>query len=142
MMILADGTASLIARQASMPERFGIRTSSRTTSGAAVAARLGALDAVAGLADDLDAVLGGEQHRQPASEQLLVVDDQHPDGLGPVRSRQPRAHHDTTGRYVGHGWGTTAHGVTRTGRPAGQPPVSPGAIRRCPAQSTSSEITP
>ena len=40
MMILADGTASLIARQASMPERFGIRMSSRTTSGAAVAARL------------------------------------------------------------------------------------------------------
>ena len=39
MMILADGTASLIARQASMPERLGIRMSSRMTSGAALAAR-------------------------------------------------------------------------------------------------------
>ena len=81
MMILADGTASLIARQASMPERLGIRMSSSTTSGAAVAARLVPSSAVAGLAHDLDAGLGGEQHRQPATEQLLVVDDQHPDGL-------------------------------------------------------------
>ena len=40
MMILADGTASLIARHASMPVRLGMRTSSSTTSGAAVAARL------------------------------------------------------------------------------------------------------
>ena len=40
MRILADGTASLIARQASMPERLGIRMSRSTTSGAAVAARL------------------------------------------------------------------------------------------------------
>ena len=40
MMILADGTRSLIARQASMPERFGIRTSSRTTSGATLSARV------------------------------------------------------------------------------------------------------
>ena len=57
MMILADGTASLIARQASMPERLGIRTSSRTTSGAVLVGERGALDAVTGLADHLDAVL-------------------------------------------------------------------------------------
>ena len=34
MMIFADGTLSLMARQASMPDRFGMRTSSSTTSGA------------------------------------------------------------------------------------------------------------
>ncbi len=38
MMILADGTASLMARQASMPVRLGIRMSSSTTSGATAAA--------------------------------------------------------------------------------------------------------
>src|SRR5215210_3785009 len=40
MMILEDGTASLMARQASMPDRFGILTSRRTTSGATPAARV------------------------------------------------------------------------------------------------------
>ena len=82
MMILADGTASLIATQASMPERFGMRTSRRTTSGAALAARFGALDAVTGLADDLDARLDAEQHGEATAEQLLVVDDEDPDRLG------------------------------------------------------------
>ena len=35
-----------------------------------------------GLADDLDAGLDGQQHRQSASEELLVIDDEDPDGLG------------------------------------------------------------
>ena len=36
-----------------------------------------ALRAVGGLADDLDAVLGVEDHRQPGADQPLVVGDQH-----------------------------------------------------------------
>src|SRR6478736_6197442 len=39
MMILVEGTASLIARQASIPERFGIRMSRSTTSGVVLVAR-------------------------------------------------------------------------------------------------------
>ena len=38
-MILAAGTASLISWHASIPERFGMRMSSRTTSGAVLVAK-------------------------------------------------------------------------------------------------------
>ena len=81
-MILAAGTASLISWQASIPERLGILMSSSTTSGAVLVGQRDALDAVTGLAHDLDAVLDGEQHGEAAAEELLVVDDQHPGRLG------------------------------------------------------------
>ena len=38
-------------------------------------------DAVTCLTHDLDVVLDAEEHRQPATEQLLVVDDGDPDRL-------------------------------------------------------------
>ena len=44
----------------------------------------GALETVARLADHVDALLGRQEHRQPASEQLLVVDNKDPDWLYPV----------------------------------------------------------
>ena len=139
MMILADGTASLIARQASMPERLGIRMSSSTTSGARAGRERGALDAVAGLADDLDARLDAEQHGQAAPEQLLVVDHEHPDGLGlvSVASCGHRAHHGTTGRVRWHPCGSrnAGRGMARSGHPRRRERISS-------ASPTSSEITP
>ena len=81
MMIRAVGATSLIARHASMPDRFGIRTSIRITSGTVGRGQRRGRDAVAGLADHLDVVLHAEQHGQPAAEQLLVVDDGDADGL-------------------------------------------------------------
>ena len=39
MMILVDGTSSLIAMHASIPDRRGIRTSISTTSGSSSSAR-------------------------------------------------------------------------------------------------------
>ena len=75
-----------------MPERLGIRMSSSTTSGAVRSREGGALDAVAGLADHLDAGLGAQQHGQPAPEELLVVDHEHADRLAP-----------RVGRRLGHG---------------------------------------
>ncbi len=81
MMIRAVGATSLIATHASMPERLGIRTSIKMTSGYGGRGELCRGDTVTCLADDLDVVLDAEQHRQPASEQLLVVDDRNTDGL-------------------------------------------------------------
>ena len=52
-----------------------------TTSGAVRVGEGGALDAVTGLADHLDAGLDGQQHGQTATEQLLVVDHEHADRL-------------------------------------------------------------
>ncbi len=57
MRILAVGTTSAMARVASMPLIFGMRTSMRITSGAASSALAHGLLAVLGLGDDLDARL-------------------------------------------------------------------------------------
>ena len=53
---------------------------------------------VGGLADDLDARLGVEDHREPGADDLLVVGDEHPDAhvAAPVRGStavtvQPRS---------------------------------------------------
>ena len=75
----------MIATHASMPERLGIRTSIRTTSGTVGGGELGRGDAVAGLADHLDVVLDAEEHREAAPEELLVVDDGDADGLATRR---------------------------------------------------------
>ena len=81
MMILADGHG-LLDREAGLDagalrhpdvEQHDVGRSARR--------ELGALDAVSGLADDLDARLDGQQHRQPSPEQLLVVDHEHSDGF-------------------------------------------------------------
>ena len=43
--------------------------------------QVGRTDPVTGLADDLDAGLDTEQHRQSTPEELLVIDDDHAHGL-------------------------------------------------------------
>src|SRR5674536_363250 len=63
MMIRALGTASLIAVQASMPPRRGIRTSMHDV-GQGVGGLAYRLGAVTGLADDLDVRLLLEHHLQ------------------------------------------------------------------------------
>ena len=42
------------------------------------------LGPVVGLADDGDVRLGVEDHPQPGADELLVVDEQHPDHVGPL----------------------------------------------------------
>src|SRR3954453_4936130 len=86
MMIRAVGAASLIATHASMPDRFGIRTSIRITSGTAVAGSSVAAPPlppppVPRLADHVDVLLDAEKHGQSSPKQLLVVDNHHPDRL-------------------------------------------------------------
>ena len=83
MMILVDGTASLIARQASTPVRRGIRTSSRITSGAVVIASSVAVMPSAASPTTSMSMSPRQQHDQAATEELLVVDDQDADGFGP-----------------------------------------------------------
>ena len=84
-----------------MPDCLGIRTSMSTTSGTVPAARSAAAAPSLGLADDLDVVLDVEQHRQPATEQLLVVDDDDADGLtarlGALLTYVSPRNHGTTG---------------------------------------------
>ena len=119
-----------------MPERFGIRTSSSTTSGAVRSARCGALDAVTGLADHLDAGLDGEQHGQAAAEQLLVVDHEHPDRLALAVDR--RVGHAGIMARTDPGWRTLGRHPDGEGGPIGPPshgrtPVS-GAARQSSSQ--------
>ena len=142
MMIFADGTASLIAQAGLDAGALGHPDVEQHDVGRDARGEVGALDAVAGLADHLDAPLGGQQHRQSAAEEFLVVDDQDPDGLVPgVRSCS------STGESW-HVWVTFAGtngvavphvGVARSGHPA--------SIVWCPTRSAgqpprSSEITP
>ena len=118
MTILALGTTSLIAVQASMPLRRGIRTSISTMSGSSVDGQLDRLGAVAGLADDLDVGLLAEDHLQPTAEQRVVVDDEHADRLGAAGDREARRPRRLTcvlghprillGRCVGRGAGPIA----------------------------------
>ena len=65
--------------QASRPGRLGIRTSSRTTSGMVSTARsVAAMPSPASPTTSMSR-LDAEQHGQAAPEELLVVDDDHPD---------------------------------------------------------------
>ena len=55
-----------------------MRMSITTTSGRSRRTSVDRLDAVVGLADDLEVVLGVEQHAQPGPEQHLVVGEHDP----------------------------------------------------------------
>ena len=145
MMILAEGTASLMARHASMPDCFGIRTSSSTTSGAAVAASSAPSSTVAGLAHDLDAGLDGEQHGQTAPEELLVVDDEDPDGLRPRCVGPPRRIMTRLGGMTARrGHRRAMWQLVRVARTGCSAPAHMGYAGRglLDGQSRSSEITP
>ncbi len=90
MMIFAGGHG-LLDRQARLDARaLGHADVEQHHVGRRALGERGALDAVAGLADDLDAGLDGEQHRQAAAEQLLVVDHEHADGLAARSGRMIR----------------------------------------------------
>ena len=65
-------------RVASMPSIVGMRTSITTTSGRSRSNRADRVGAVDRLADDLEVVLGVEDHPEPAAHQGLVVGDHDP----------------------------------------------------------------
>ena len=74
------GTAQ-IWRVASIPSRFGMRMSMRTTSGLELGRLTDRRVAVVGLADDLDVGLALEDHPEPGADKALVVrqeDADHP----------------------------------------------------------------
>ncbi len=73
---MADGSRP--NRVTSSPSSFGIRMSTRHTSGRS----LQALRAVGRLAHDLHAALGLEDQPEAGAHHLLVVGDQNPDGVG------------------------------------------------------------
>ena len=78
----AAAGSRVISRVASSPSMPGIRMSMSTTSGPwAAACDTGRL-AVGGLADHGDAVGGVEDDAESRADQLLVVDDEHPDRRG------------------------------------------------------------
>ncbi len=72
----------MICPAASMPERLGIRTSIRTTSGMSSVRLLHGLGAVGCLADELEVVLTLQDHLQTPAEQRVIVDDHHAQTLG------------------------------------------------------------
>ena len=68
-----------------------MRTSISTTSGSS-APRLGdRLDAVARLADDLDVLLGLEDHAEAGAHERLVVDDEDANAHSAVTGRRARS---------------------------------------------------
>ena len=69
----------------------GMRTSIRTSVGRAAVGERDGLDAVRGLADDLDVGLGFEDRAQPAADDRLVVGEEHADGRHRGVSRSLRA---------------------------------------------------
>ena len=77
-----------------MPSSAGMRMSNRHTSGRSRRASSTASPPVGGLADDLDARLGVEDHREPGADDLLVVGDEHPDA---------HAGRPGPGQHGGHG---------------------------------------
>ena len=81
MMILALGATSLMAVQASMPPRRGIRTSISTMSGSRSAALSTASAPSPASPTTWMSSSCGEHDLQAAAEQGVVVDDQHPDRL-------------------------------------------------------------
>ena len=86
--------AAAIRRVASMPSISGIRMSISTTSGSSSRDAVDACSAVGALADDLDVVLGLEDHAEAGADQRLVVDEQHADAHAgtDAPSGQPGAH--------------------------------------------------
>ena len=62
-----------------MPSMSGMRTSISTTSARTAASEAQRLPAVAGLGHYLQVRLGIDQHLEPAADQLLVIDQRHPD---------------------------------------------------------------
>ena len=101
--IRADGTASAMARVASMPLTLGHADVHQDDVRRELLGRGDGGVAVLGLADDLDAVLVLEDHRQAAAEQGVVVADHDPDGVAI--------------RYLVAGLGLVGHPPERT--PAG-----------------------
>ena len=67
------------SRVAARPSIRGMRTSMSDEVGRAAAGQRDGLDAVGGLADDLDVGLGLEDRPQPAAHDRLVVGEQHAD---------------------------------------------------------------
>ncbi|SNQ45832.1 hypothetical protein FRACA_1140006 [Frankia canadensis] len=94
------------------------------------------LGTIRGLADDLDVNLLAEHHLQPATEQCVVVDDEHPDR---IRLRRRRQHllsallihrHLTSLDHLHPGYATprdyTRGGVPCTPTPEANGPTPPG----------------
>ena len=80
-MILADGTASLMA-----PARLDTGPAwhpyvEQDHVGRGLDREVGGGHAVGGLADHVDVGVSAEQHDQATTEELLVVDHQHADGF-------------------------------------------------------------
>ena len=90
-LTLAVSSAWQIRRVASIPSRWGIRMSMRTTSGRCVPGQRDRLGAVAGLADHLEVRLGVDDHPEAAAHERLVVGDQHADRHGPRSASGKRA---------------------------------------------------
>ena len=75
----ADASAARIRRVASRPSSSGMRMSISTTVGRKRAAFSTASSAVAGLGDDLDVLLAGEEHAEAGADHRLVVGDEDAD---------------------------------------------------------------
>ena len=102
-------------------------------------ASVGALDAVAGLAHDLDARLDAEQHRQAAAEELLVVDHEHPDRLTLASIvAQPRRIMTRRTPIGASGWSQSTGWPVRATRAS----IAPRRLDRVRPSPRSSEITP
>ena len=82
MMQAISGCCERISRHTSIPSPSGSRTSSTATSGLVAGMRPYGLLGGAGLADDLEVVLGLEQLAQAAAHDLVVVEQEHPGGHG------------------------------------------------------------
>ena len=74
-------------RVASIPSSSGMRMSISTTSGFSAPDLLDGVEAVGGLADDLEVVLGVEDHAEAGAHERLVVGDQQPDAHATLNSR-------------------------------------------------------
>ena len=92
---------------ASIPDRRGIRTSIRTTSGISSVGLLDRLLAVGGLAHQIQVRLAAEDHLEAAPEQRVVVDDHDAEpfdvALAFLRHRCSFAHPLTLGRGLSLG---------------------------------------
>ncbi len=106
MRIFVDGATALICAQASIPERRGIHTSMRTTSGSSSSTRSTPRPRRRP-PHDVEVVLDGQDHLQSPAEQRVVVHDDDPDRLAhgapsPVRAG-PDAGGPLPGRRSWHG---------------------------------------
>ena len=78
-----------MARVASMPFISGMRMSMSTTSGLKALRLLHRIGPVSGLANDLDALVGAENGLEAAAHEILVVHDEHADGIGLTHGSPP-----------------------------------------------------